>query len=356
MGPFRTIHWGTGAMGSRALAVALTDPRFDVVGVISERSRDRARKVLAAASERYVDSVAVGVDFDQVAETSGGADAIVLATRAHLRELEQQIVAACRKKMHVVCIGEEALHPASADGAVFHRLNDEAIRNSVAVVGTGVNPGFLMDALPLLLTAPTRRWTRLYARRVSDLSSYGETVLSGLGIGLNPFEFATARRNGSVVGHLGFAQSIAVIAERLGVDLAIIDDSAEPMVRSVTTRLANEEFSPGTVIGVLQRCTAESEDGHRVILEHPQRIGTSGEGEEPFGDLIQIEGEPSVRLRIEPGIDGGAATVALMLNIIPGLFELPPGLHSTANVPVAALARSRRLSRRGETLIATELS
>lgn len=338
----RTIHWGTGAMGGRALAIALGDPRFDVVGVVSTRSRQRAQEALDAVGVDHAKKVVVGTNLSDVFAASSGAEVVVLATQAHIRELEPQIAAACRLGMHVVCIGEEALHPASADSQVSQRLSDEAIRHGVAVVGTGVNPGFLMDALPLALTAPTRRWSRLYARRVSDLSSYGWTVLQGLGIGLDPLEFESAFRDGRVVGHLGFVQSVAIIAEGLGVQLLIVENVAEPIVRQAVTPIGDGDVSAGRVIGVSQRCVARSTGGHVVVLEHPQRIGTSGDDEEPFGDVIEIDGDPSLRLRIEPGIDGGTATVGLLLNMIPGLFGLAPGLHSTSDVPIAALGASRR--------------
>jgi 2,4-diaminopentanoate dehydrogenase len=339
--PIRTIHWGTGAMGSRGIALALRDPRFEVAGIISARSRDRGREVLAGCGREH-DATMVGRDLAEVTASGVRADVVILATQAHVRELEEQITAACRSGMHVVCIGEEALHPASADDGVSERLQREAVRNHVAVVGTGVNPGFLMDTLPLVLTAPTRRWKRLHARRVSDLSYYGWTVLQGLGIGLLPADFERAREGGGVAGHLGFPQSIAVIAEGLGIDLSIVENSFEPIVRDAATQLGEDELAPGEVIGVSQRCVAVSNAGHEVILEHPQRIGTYGESEEPFGDLIEIDGEPPLRFRIEPGIDGGGATVALMLNAVPGVFDLQPGLHPASDIPIAALGRSRR--------------
>ncbi|MFN8232222.1 MAG: hypothetical protein U0V56_01645 [Actinomycetota bacterium] len=333
----RTIHWGTGAIGTRALAEALADPRFRVVGAVSCRGPERAREALASLGA--ASTVVAGVSLDEVVAAAGGADVVVLATQAHVRELEEQITAACRAGLHVVCIGEEVLHPSSADAGIGQRLLDEAIANGVSVLGTGINPGYLMDALPLVLTAPTRRWSRLHARRVSDLSHYGWTVLRGLGIGLTPEGFKTAKTEGNVSGHLGFRQSVAIIGEASGLQLTVEEDSAEPIVRSVPTPFANELVAPGVVIGVMQRCIATSTEGHTVSLEHPQRIGTA-DAEEPFGDMVVIDGDPPIRFEISPGIDGAQATVALMLNLAPVLEGLPPGLHSTIDAPLSTTAHA----------------
>ena len=339
--PVRTVHWGTGAMGSRCIAAALQDPRFQVVGVISTRSTDRARQVVSECEAEDSDEIRVGSVLADVVGGRGDADVVVLATNARVLDLEEQIAQACALGLHVVCIGEESLHPFSADPEVAQRLNDVAVRNAAVVVGTGANPGFMMDALPLLLTAPTRRWSRLYVRRLSDLSSYGGSVLKALGIGLSLADFDAAHRAGTVAGHLGFEQSIAVLADGLGIGLEIDEMAVEPILRDVATPLAAERIGPGLVVGVSQRCVARSQAGHTVVLEHPQRIGTLPTDEEAFGDLIQIDGEPRVSFRVEPGIDGGAATVALMLNLIPGLDSLRPGLHPTSDVPIGPLGAAR---------------
>ena len=336
----RTIHWGTGAMGARGLAVALEDPRFEVAGVISARSPDHARDVLRESGGDS-GAVAIARDLAELVAVGVRADVVVLATGAHVREFEQQVLASFRAGLCVVGIGEELLHPASAYADGARRLMQAAVRHGVAAVGTGVNPGFLMDTLPLVLTAPTRRWSRLHARRVSDLSSYGWTVLQGLGVGLGPAEFDDARVAGRVGGHLGFPESVAVIGEGLDIPLSIVENSFAPIVRGRPTSFRGETIAAGLVVGVYQRCVARSAQGHSVALEHPQRIGTLLEEEEPFGDLIEIEGEPSLRLRISPAIDGAEATIALMLNAVPGVLQLSPGLHAASDMPLASLGSAR---------------
>jgi 4-hydroxy-tetrahydrodipicolinate reductase len=336
----RTVHWGTGAIGLRALARAADDPAFDVAAVVSVRGAERARQALAEAAPELVGVVPATGDLRSALSAAGGADVVLLATAARLAELREPILEACELGLHVVCVGEDAAYPASVDAAVAEELDAAARRHEVCIIGTGVNPGYVMDFLPLVLTAPTRRLRSLYVRRVSDLSDYGETVLSALGIGLTLEEFEEAVRAGRV-GHLGFEGSVAFIAAGLGVSVEITANECVPITRSGPTVVAGRKLPAGVVIGVEHRCEALTSEGQKIVLEHPQRAGTQ-EGEEEPHDLIEVEGEPVVRFRISSGLDGGSATVGLLLNLAHAAVVAPPGLQTMATIPLsAALGKAR---------------
>jgi hypothetical protein len=341
----RTIHWGTGAMGVRALALAAQDPSYSVAGVVSVRGAARAEEALAEAAPQLIGSVAVGGDLADVVAQSGGADVVLLATSARIDEFKPQMLAACRLGLHVVCIGEDATYPHAVDADAAVEIDEVARAHGVCVIGTGVNPGYVMDFLALLLTAPIRCWKSIHVRRVSDLSDYGETVLHALGVGLTREEFATAVSSGEV-GHVGFHGSVAFLADGLGVSAEVVRDEAVPITRDVTTTLHGRELPAGVVVGVSQQCEAITAEGQRIVLEHPQRAGTYPGEEEPH-DFVEIDGEPGLRLRVSPGLDGAAATVGLLVNLAHVVVEAPPGFQTMASVPLAAaLGRARALQRR----------
>jgi 4-hydroxy-tetrahydrodipicolinate reductase len=330
-------------MGSLALRLAAHSPQVDVSGVVSHRSAEQARAVVAREANGLPESVVGGDRLDEVVRQCGGADVVLLATHGDLYEIADQIAEACRLGLNVICIAEHTIFPAAVDSAVAERLQREALDAGVTVVGTGANPGFLMDYLPLVLLGAARGWTRLLARRKSRLDPYGENVLKAMGIGMTPEDFETMRAETSHVGHQAFEESIGYIAAHVGLDFEVVAKSSTPVVREVETRIGELIVEPGHVVGLDERCVASLSGGQEIVLEHPQLVG-HGPGEEETHDLIEVEGPVPLRLESRPAIDGGAATAGLMVNIAPAVAAAPPGLQTLASFSLSALTELRRPS------------
>lgn len=341
----RTAHWGVGAMGSLCLEAARRTPGIEVVAVAGQR-RDRdvrgvAESILGAGSLTGEGAVEVRGDgrIEEAVRAAGGADVLFLATDAALPGLADDVVRGLRAGMHVICIAEESLWPAAFDPSAAERMRQEAQRAERAVVGTGINPGFAMDVLPAVLSAAITEWTELSVRRVNDLSQFGHSVLEDMGVGLEPEEFERRWRDGELAAHRGFPGSIAVIADALGTELEIVEQSCAPIVRDFDTVLERVSVPAGRVVGTNQRCVARTDAGQRVVLEHPQRVG-SFEGEEEPRDTLRIEGPQALMLEIPGSIAGAAGTVALMINSALALERVSPGLHTAASLPLAHLAQN----------------
>jgi 4-hydroxy-tetrahydrodipicolinate reductase len=290
------------------------------------------------ASER---GILVGSDLQDFIRQGGSADVLVLATHRDLAGLEAQLLNAVQIGLRVVCACEQAFFPWERYPSFAEHVNTMAMRNGVAVVGTGANPGFMMDMLPLILSAPMTEWHRIVVRRVSNLAPYGESVLISMGIGLNQHEFERHRANGQVSGHVGFDESIAFLARHLGTDLRIVERESVPLIRAVATTVGASTFPAGVVIGIKESCLARSLSGQEVMLEHPQRLSTI-QGEEPPYDLVSLEGSPPVRLISRSGIDGGRATAALMMNAIYAIIGGQPGLQTMATLNWLPVFEARR--------------
>jgi hypothetical protein len=330
----RTIHWGTGAMGGRVLALAAANPGLEVAAVISQRGVETGRQAVERAVPGGIPGVVVAADLEAAVAGSGGADVLLLATHGRLAELEEQIVRACRQGLSVICIAEDTIFPWAVDRAAAARLDAAAVAGGVAVVGTGANPGFLMDYLPLVLLQANRGWRELRVHRKSSLDPYGASVLEAMGVGLSPADFEVAfERAGESFGHVAFEESIGFLGAHLGMRFEIVEKTTEPIL--------GEQDGEPVVVGLDQRCVAVAASGQRIVLEHPQSRGLAERGEQP-SDLIEIDGDPPLRLRAEPGVDGGAATVGLMVNLVGAVADASPGLHTMANFPVRALTRVRR--------------
>jgi hypothetical protein len=173
------------------------------------------------------------------------------------------------------------------------------------------------------------------ARRVNDLSPYGPTVLASQGVGLSPAAFEQGVKDGSVVGHIGFVQSIHMIAAALGWDIDRIEQTREPIVAQLARQTSSISIEPGQVAGCLHTATAWRQDQAVITLVHPQQVKPQLDGAET-GDSIEITGTPGVRLAGSPEIPGGQGTAALAVNMIPRLLNASPGLYSMADLPVPA--------------------
>jgi 4-hydroxy-tetrahydrodipicolinate reductase len=210
-----------------------------------------------------------------------------------------------------------------------------AREHGATLLGTGVNPGFVLDLLVIALTGVCARVDSITATRVNDLSPYGPAVLRTQGVGLTPEAFREGVEAETVLGHVGFPASIGMIAAALGVDIDRVVETREPIVSRVRRETPSVTVEPGQVAGCLHTAVARRAGRPFVTLIHPQQVHPELEGVET-GDTIAIAGTPSLRLAGSPEIPGGVATAALAVNMLPRLLAAPPGLHSMADLPVPA--------------------
>jgi 4-hydroxy-tetrahydrodipicolinate reductase len=173
------------------------------------------------------------------------------------------------------------------------------------------------------------------ATRSNDLAAYGPSVLRAQGVGRTPAEFSQGLKDGTVVGHIGFPESIGMLAEALGWEIERIEETREPILSRVRRETPFVTVEPGCAAGCLHTAVAYCQ-GHPVItLVHPQQVHPHVEGVDTR-DQIEITGTPSVRLAGSPEIPGGPATVALAVNAIPRVLAASPGLKSMTELPVPA--------------------
>jgi 4-hydroxy-tetrahydrodipicolinate reductase len=330
----RVAVLGTGQMGSRIAELLLEKPGFALVGAYARR-RSRAGTDLGVALGRAEPlGLAVETDLDALLEREGPAVAIQ-ATCSRLADAEDEIARCLARGVHVVSIAEEMTWPSAASPECAARLHALARENAAVAVGTGVNPGFLLDALVVALTGVCAHVESIRARRVNDLAPYGPTVLRAQGVGLSPEAFRAALEEGTVVGHVGFRESISMIAAALGWKLERIEESREPIVSSVRRAAPCVTVEPGQVVGCHHVAIGFVGGRPAITLEHPQQIRPEAEGV-VTEDAIEIHGRPDVRLAGSPEIPGGVATAALAVNLVPRVLSASPGLKTMLDLPLPA--------------------
>jgi 4-hydroxy-tetrahydrodipicolinate reductase len=332
-------------MGSGIIRLVLAKPGLELVGACGRR-RERAGQDIghAIGLDR---ALGIPLSAEPGAMIDRGQPQIAIqATCSRLTDAREEIEALLRRSVSVISIAEEMAFPAAAAPAIAQALHRRALEHSVAVVGTGINPGFVLDLLVIVLTGVCADVRSITAKRVNDLSPYGPSVLRAQGVGLSPDEFRRRVAEGAVAGHIGFVQSAHMIATALGWEISRVEEHREPIVSRVRRETPFVTVKRGQVAGCLHTAVAYRAGEPVITLVHPQQIHPQLEGAKT-GDTIEIAGTPSVRLAGSPEIPGGHGTVALAVNMIPRVLSAPPGLHTMADLPppAAMLADARQFVR-----------
>ena len=332
--PIRVLLLGIGRMGSGIARLITEKKGLELVGAFG-RMPEHAGVDLGRAIGLDRDlSIPIGGDLGDTISSTRPQIAIQ-ATCSRLADAFGEIATLVGHGVNVISIAEEMAYPAVASPARAEKLHQLALARGVSILGTGANPGFVLDLLVIALTGVCARIDSITATRVNDLSPYGPTVLRSQGVGVTPEEFRRGLRDGTVVGHIGFQQSIHMIARAVGWEIARIVETREPIIARVARQTPFVTVAPGYVAGCLHKAVAYRNDNAVITLIHPQQVQPEREAIET-GDSIEIHGEPIVRLGGSPEIPGGGATIALAVNMIPQVLNAGPGLHTMADLPVPA--------------------
>ena len=330
----RLLILGTGQMGSGIARLVLEKQGLQLVGAYGRRA-ERAGMDLGRAIGLERDlGIPVSGELSEVIEQTQ-PDVAIQATCSRLEDAWEEITMLVRQGVNVISIAEEMAYPAAKSSALAEELHQLAVEHDVSVLGTGINPGFVLDLLVITLTGVCSEVQSIKVSRVNDLSPYGSTVLASQGVGLTPMAFEQGLKDGTVVGHIGFVQSIHMIAAALGWEIDHIEQMREPIVSQTSRATPFIKIKPGQVAGCLHTAMAYRQGKAVITLVHPQQIDPGLDGLET-GDSIEITGTPNVHLAGSPEIPGGQATAALAVNMIPRLLSAKAGLYSMVDLPVPA--------------------
>ena len=259
------------------------------------------------------------------------ADIIVIATTSFLRDVAPDIQAGVEHNRNVICTAEEMAFPWLIDEAVAGELDQLARRHGVTVLGGGVNPGFLSDAL--VLTAASAAWDvdHIVFKRAVNLSRFSATILRRLGIGFSAGEFNAGTGGGTIFGHIGFPQSMHLVAHALGERVEKITKRFEPILAERDYQLDQASVGRGLTAGFRQFSTAFVNgrpwfDAEFLGHLDPESVGATLE------DSVDIEGTVPVHLSIKPGLRAQPASAALIANSLSRVVEAPPGLLTVADL------------------------
>jgi 4-hydroxy-tetrahydrodipicolinate reductase len=230
-------------------------------------------------------------------------------------------------RSNVISTCEELVYPYAKEPDASAELNRLAKLSGVTVLGAGVNPGFVMDLLPILLTAPCVNIKRISVARTIDATNRRATVHQRIGAGLTLDQFRDHVARGKV-RHVGLIESIHMLADGLGWQLYRVTETIDPIIADEWVQTAHETIAPGQVAGIRQSARGWMHGRDVLALSWEQAIGARN-----THDAIKIEGTPPIDLVIHGGLHGEQAAAALILHAIPRVLAAPHGLTTVLALP-----------------------
>lgn len=333
MDKIKVIIWGFGAMGRGMAQMLLLRKGVEITGVCDlnpEYIGKDFQDIIYTKSDHP--SVRINGDIDHLLSTTI-ADVVLLCTDSFVKGAFDKIKKVITHKMNCISTAEEMAYPYASEPELATQIDNLAKAFGVTVLGTGINPGFIMDLLVVALTGTMVDVEHIEAKRINSLSPFGPTVMHEQGVGITLNEYHKRIMDGTLAGHVGFNESIHMISDALGVKLTGFKQQMEPIVTSVDRKSPYGEAKAGTLAGINMTGQGMILGDVFIDMIHPQQIEPEMEGTET-GDYINLKGTPNIHMKITPEINGGIGTIAMCVNMIPHVINARSGLKTMIDLPV----------------------
>ena len=326
-GPIRVLHFGLGPIGAAVVRQCAERRGFRIVGAVDIDPAKVGKDLGEVAGVGRALKVKVSADARKAIKAAK-PDVVVLCTQSSLKKVMPQMETILKLKVPVVSTTEELAYPTRANLKYARALHEMAKQAKVAVLGTGVNPGFTMDALAITLTGVCERVDSIRVDRVQDARIRRLPFQQKIGAGLTREQFQKKVDEGTV-RHVGLAESISMIADAMGWKLDRITDEIQPKMATETVASEFLAVDPGYVCGIVQDGIGYR-DGEPIITLHMEAyLGAP----ESF-DSVDVAGSPALKSKIAGGVHGDIATASITVNSIPKILQVSPGLHTMRDMPI----------------------
>lgn len=320
MKTIKVVQFGLGPIGLESIKLAATHAGIEVVGGIDIDPQKIGQSLTALTGVPGLEHARVFSSFaelfkaitpDVVLHTASSSAA---STLAHVRPMLE-------RGLCVVSTCEELIFPALKTAELAAEYDALCRQTGARIVATGVNPGFVMDVLPLCLTGVSREVTGIYVERVVDAATRRQSLQNKIGSGQRPSDFRAKFAAGKA-GHAGFQQSLALLAHAVGWRLDELRETCEPIVAQQRIVTKFYDVLPGLSCGIHQRCIGLVGGQANIVLDLQMYLNAPN----PH-DTVIIHGRPQLNVAINGGVAGDDATVAALINAVPRILSAPAGLR-----------------------------
>ena len=268
----KVVIWGFGAMGSGMAKMLLKKKGVDIVGVCARGEKiGKSMYELLGAERGDRPEVIINPNIEEIL-TSTRPDVCLCATDSYTKEAFSRLKTVLENKVNVISTAEEMSYPQAQDPELAAELDEIAKRNGVSILGTGINPGLMMDLLVLCLTGCMMDVEHIEAKRVNSLSPFGPFVMQEQGVGTTVQEFEEGVKSGKLAGHVGFAESVRMIADGLGWKIDKFEQQMKPIVTEIDRKSPYGFAKAGDVAGVNMTGQGWVDGEVKIDMIHPQQI------------------------------------------------------------------------------------
>ena len=323
----RAIQYGVGPIGAAIVRLMREKQAIEVIGAIDKDPAKAGRdlgEVVGASDAPW----GVKISAEAAPVLAEAADVVVHSTSSYLPNVMDQLLECLAAESCVVSTCEELAYPFRKYPDLSKQLDATAKDWGVAIVGTGVNPGFVMDKLVLTLSTVSQRITRARAIRIVDASKRRLPLQKKIGAGMTVEEFR-AQVAAGVIKHHGLPESVAMVSDGLGLAVDEIIETIEPVVAKEKVKTEFLEVEPGQAAGVHQIARGLARGEEKIYMELQMYVGAA-----ESSDTVELEGQPNIRLVVPGGTHGDIATASVVVNSIPPLLDAPAGLRTSRDLPL----------------------
>lgn len=325
------LQVGLGPLGIKTYQYIADKKTMRTVGAvdIDPQLEGQDLGVLAGLDENGISVKKSLKDIDNISDI----DAVVLTTSSSINSIESQVNEILELGLPIVSTCEELTFPWITDKKIAESIDSKAKEKGVAVVSTGVNPGFLMDTLPSMLTSVCKKVEHVKVNRFQDARTRRIPFQKKIGAGLTLEEFENKKNDGSL-RHVGLTESMQFIAHSVGWQIDHTEDVITPVIATedITTEAMN--IPKGCAMGVRQVGIASFEGKEKIKLVFEAAVGTGSSYDE-----VMIKGQPDIHSRIKGGVHGDIATCSIVLNTIPNILKATPGLKTMQDIPLVSFVQ-----------------
>jgi 2,4-diaminopentanoate dehydrogenase len=323
----RAIQYGVGPIGASIARLMREKAAIEICGAIDTDPAKVGRdlgEVVGASDAPW--GVTISGEAKDVLEQA--ADVVIHSTSSSLVKVMDQLIACLEAESCVVSTCEELSYPYRKYPEAAAKLDATAKDWGVALVGTGVNPGFVMDKLVVTLAAVSQQIEHAKAVRVVDASKRRQPLQKKIGAGMSVEEFRR-QVDAGVIKHVGLPESVAMVADSLNLGVDNITETIEPVVATEPVRTEFLSVEPGQAAGVHQIARGTAGGKEVVYLELQMYVGAK----DPH-DTVELTGRPNISLVIPGGSHGDIATASVVVNSIPVILDAPAGLRTARDLPI----------------------
>ena len=326
--PLRVVQYGLGPIGQATAQAVLDRPSTTLVGAVDVDSQKVGRDVADLLTENRSATGVVVSDQAATVLHEQRPDLVLHTTTSTVPGVAEQIRTCAAAGAHVVSSTEELAYPYVQYPDRAAALDRLARETGVVIVGTGVNPGYAMDTLPLTATGVCTSVDSIRVERVVDAAERRGPLQTKIGAGLSPAEFAE-RAEADGFGHVGLRESVHMVADGLGWTLEGLEESIEPVRTETAVETPYCAVPDGGISGLHQTALGIVGGEERITLDLWMDLGAAASQ-----DAVQVEGTPPIDLRVDGGIFGDTATVGMLVNTALLLDTVSPGLKTMLDLPV----------------------